>query len=220
MFLLYWYVSIQNKQFIIRFSICIVNHLQYPKMKLNITTDYFILHFFQKNKTKKLKQTLFSFRSKHFSANLILLGQREKISFLFSHFFAVSRKALKAFIKIFKVFTKPFEAPQRSVKIKIQINFYFNTTSKNARVTTVTSPEKSEKFWVSKLENLILDLLWFHFETFWPGNPRTAFVFKTIPAHKFKAIPALWRFQFRRYHHFMEKIKKIIWTVFFLAQVL
>ena len=134
MFLLYWYVSIQNKQFIIRFSICIVNHLQYPKMKLNITTDYFILHFFQKNKTKKLKQTLFSFRSKHFSANLILLGQREKISFLFSHFFAVSRKALKAFIKIFKVFTKPFEAPQRSVKIKIQINFYFNTTSKNARV--------------------------------------------------------------------------------------
>ena len=23
---------------------------------------------------------------------------------------------------------KPFEAPQRSVKIKIQVNFYFNTT--------------------------------------------------------------------------------------------
>ena len=30
-------------------------------------------------------------------------------------------KALKAFIK-------PFEAPQRSVKIKIKVNFYFNTT--------------------------------------------------------------------------------------------
>ena len=30
-------------------------------------------------------------------------------------------KALKAFIK-------PFAAPQRSVKIKIQVNVYFNTT--------------------------------------------------------------------------------------------
>ena len=35
-------------------------------------------------------------------------------------------KALKAFIK-------PFEVPKRSVKIKIQLNFYFNTTFKNAR---------------------------------------------------------------------------------------
>ena len=33
-------------------------------------------------------------------------------------------KALKAFIK-------PFEAPQRSVKIKIQLNFYFNTAFRN-----------------------------------------------------------------------------------------
>ena len=35
-------------------------------------------------------------------------------------------KALKAFIK-------PCEAPQRNVKIKILLNFYFNTTSRNAR---------------------------------------------------------------------------------------
>ena len=35
-------------------------------------------------------------------------------------------KALKAFIK-------PFEAPQRSVKIKIQVNFYFNSTFWNAQ---------------------------------------------------------------------------------------
>ena len=27
----------------------------------------------------------------------------------------------------FKAFTKPFEAPQRSVKIKIQVNLNFNT---------------------------------------------------------------------------------------------
>ena len=31
------------------------------------------------------------------------------------------RKALKTFIKL-------FEAPQRSAKMKIQVNFYFNTT--------------------------------------------------------------------------------------------
>ena len=35
-------------------------------------------------------------------------------------------KALKAFIK-------PFEVPKRSVKIKIQLNFYFNITFRNAQ---------------------------------------------------------------------------------------
>ena len=35
-------------------------------------------------------------------------------------------KALKAFIK-------PSEAPERSLKIKIKINFYFNATFRNAR---------------------------------------------------------------------------------------
>ena len=36
-------------------------------------------------------------------------------------------KALRAFIK-------PFEAPQRSEKIKIELNFYFNTTFRNGQV--------------------------------------------------------------------------------------
>ena len=31
-------------------------------------------------------------------------------------------------MKVFKDFIKPFEVPQRGVKIKIQVNFYFNTT--------------------------------------------------------------------------------------------
>ena len=29
-----------------------------------------------------------------------------------------------------KAFIKPFETPQRSVKIKIQLNFYFSATSR------------------------------------------------------------------------------------------
>ena len=33
--------------------------------------------------------------------------------------------ASKGFMKALKAFIKPFERPQRSVKIKIQINFYF-----------------------------------------------------------------------------------------------
>ena len=41
----------------------------------------------------------------------IPIGRREKVRFLFSHFFVVPHKVFKAFIK-------PFEAPQRSVKIK------------------------------------------------------------------------------------------------------
>ena len=36
-------------------------------------------------------------------------------------------------MKSLKTFMKPFEAPQRSVKIKIKLNFYFNTTFRNAR---------------------------------------------------------------------------------------
>ena len=35
-------------------------------------------------------------------------------------------------MKAFKAFIKPFEAPQRNVKIKIKLNFYFSTTFRNA----------------------------------------------------------------------------------------
>ena len=34
---------------------------------------------------------------------------------------------------ILKAFIKPFETPQRSVKMKIYVNFYFNTTFWNAQ---------------------------------------------------------------------------------------
>ena len=36
-------------------------------------------------------------------------------------------------MKTLKAFIKPFETPQRSVKIKIYLNFYFNTAFRNAR---------------------------------------------------------------------------------------
>ena len=32
-----------------------------------------------------------------------------------------------------KVFIKPFEAPQRSMEIKILLNFYYNKSFRNAR---------------------------------------------------------------------------------------
>ena len=49
-------------------------------------------------------------------------GRREKskLKVIFSHFFVVPQKVLR------EDFTKPFEAPQRSVKIKIYVKFYFN----------------------------------------------------------------------------------------------
>ena len=37
-------------------------------------------------------------------------------------------------MKALKAFTKPFEVPQRKVKIKIKLNFYFSTTFRNAWV--------------------------------------------------------------------------------------
>ena len=59
-------------------------------------------------------------------------GRREKISlkFLFSYFFVGPQKG---FMKALKAFIKPFEAPQRSVKIKISIKFCFNINFQNVR---------------------------------------------------------------------------------------
>ena len=36
-------------------------------------------------------------------------------------------------MKVLEAFIKPFEEPQRRAKIKIYLNFYFNTTFRNAR---------------------------------------------------------------------------------------
>ena len=45
-------------------------------------------------------------------------GQREKINFLFSHFFVLSQKVLWRPLSL-KRLHKTFEEPQRNVKIKI-----------------------------------------------------------------------------------------------------
>ena len=42
--------------------------------------------------------------------------------------------ASKGFMKALKTIIKYYEAPQRSVKIKIELNFYFNTTFRNGQV--------------------------------------------------------------------------------------
>ena len=49
------------------------------------------------------------------------------------NFFFSSLWCLKSFMMTLKALIKPFEAPQRSVKIKIQLNFYFNATSRHTR---------------------------------------------------------------------------------------
>ena len=50
---------------------------------------------------------------------------------LFSHFFVVPQKYLW---RPLKVFIKPFEAPQRSVKIKIYVNFFSSSRIGAGRV--------------------------------------------------------------------------------------
>ena len=40
--------------------------------------------------------------------------------------FTLLRSPSKGFVKTLKAFIKPFKAPQRSEKIKIEVNFYFN----------------------------------------------------------------------------------------------
>ena len=58
-------------------------------------------------------------------------GRRDKINL--NLFFTLLCGASKSFMKALKAFIKPCEAPQRSVKIKIYVNFYLNTTLRNAR---------------------------------------------------------------------------------------
>ena len=47
--------------------------------------------------------------------------------------FTLLSGASKGFMKALKAFTKPFEVPQRSVKIKIYVYFSFNTTLWNTQ---------------------------------------------------------------------------------------
>ena len=49
--------------------------------------------------------------------------RREKINLNF--YFHTSLLCLKRFYEGLKAFIKPFEAPQKCVKIKISVNFYF-----------------------------------------------------------------------------------------------
>ena len=58
-----------------------------------------------KKSYKDFLKTIYTFPSQSWTK------RKNQIKFLFSHFFVVSQKVLKSFIK-------PFEAPQRSVKIK------------------------------------------------------------------------------------------------------
>ena len=52
--------------------------------------------------------------------------------FIFTLLCGASKGFMKA-LKALKAFIKPFEVPQRSVKIKILINFYFNINFLNAQ---------------------------------------------------------------------------------------
>ena len=64
-------------------------------------------------------------------ALLVLIPDEEKkLSWIF--IFTLLCGASKGFLKAFKAFKKPFEAPQRSVKIKIK-KFYLKTTFWNAQ---------------------------------------------------------------------------------------
>ena len=60
-----------------------------------------------------------------------ILDEEKKLTSIF--IFLLLCGALKGFMKALKAFIKPFEAPQRSVKIKIEVNFYFKINLLNAQ---------------------------------------------------------------------------------------
>ena len=63
--------------------------------------------------------------------NVPIPDKVKKLSKIFIH--TLPFGASKGFMKALKAFIKPFEAPQRSVKIKIELKLYFNTNFRNAR---------------------------------------------------------------------------------------
>ena len=73
-----------------------------------------------------------------------VIKNKNWLTFLFLHFFVVLQKVLW---KPLKGFIKPFYAPQRSVKIKVNINFISSTRIRAGRVIiqekTVTRQVKS-----------------------------------------------------------------------------
>ena len=68
----------------------------------------------------------------HLTLNVPISDKVKKLSSIF--IFTLLCGALKGFMKALKAFIKPFEAPQRSVKIKIELNFDFNTAFRNEQV--------------------------------------------------------------------------------------
>ena len=64
--------------------------------------------------------------------NVPIQDKAKKLSYIF--IFTLLCGASEGFMKDLKTFIKPSELPQRSAKIKILLNFYFNTAFRNERV--------------------------------------------------------------------------------------
>ena len=64
--------------------------------------------------------------------NVPIPDKAKKLSYIF--IFTLLCGASEGFMKDLKTFIKPSELPQRSAKIKILLNFYFNTAFRNERV--------------------------------------------------------------------------------------
>ena len=65
------------------------------------------------------------------SAHPVPIPDEEK-TFKLTFIFTLLCGASKGFMRASKAFIKPSETPQRSVKIKIQLNFHFNISFRNA----------------------------------------------------------------------------------------
>ena len=55
-----------------------------------------------------------------------ILDKKKRTPWIF--IFTLLCGASKGFMKVLKALTKPFEAPKRSAKVKLSVNFDFNTT--------------------------------------------------------------------------------------------
>ena len=71
--------------------------------------------------------------------------QKVVLNYQLTHIFTFLRGASKGFMKAFKAFIKPFEAPQRRVKIKIYDNFLSSSGIGTGRVNDEVITALTEK---------------------------------------------------------------------------
>ena len=84
--------------------------------------------------------------------NVPIPDKEKKLTEIF--IFTLLCGASKGFMNALKTFIKPFEARQRSVKIKIQLNFFSSSGIGTGRVKKLQDMSRNRRFLINEVEKI------------------------------------------------------------------